>query len=386
MLIKTTLFFIVVIGTFSCQIQAKVRGYTSTDGLYSKILDENRELLIHLPNSYHQAPKRKYPVMYLLDGLRNFNHAAGTLDLLNQSFITEEMIIIGIKNTHRTRDFTPTYDESYNKWGISGGADNFLDFLEKELIPYINYRYRANDIRILSGHSLGGLLAVYSLHTRPSLFQAHFAFSPSLWWHNRVVLKNALQFYANEKTVSNFLYINMGNEGGHMLETFQAYKTVLDEVSTKNVAYHADLIEHENHNTTAMVGHNSAYRALTSYFSCPDDELLKGIEKISECYQIKSKRYGITITPSYRTIRDAANLAFKNKEMDRAVSIYKTLISTYPDHADAHFRFAYVLEEIGELDKALDEVKKALAISVEENVENNAYKTYRDYLISRIKD
>ena len=47
-------------------------------------------------------------------------------------------IIVAIKNTHRARDLTPTYDENYNKWGMSGGANNFLDFIEKELIPYVN--------------------------------------------------------------------------------------------------------------------------------------------------------------------------------------------------------------------------------------------------------
>ena len=94
---------------------------------------------------YQQNQKLDYPVLYLLDGQRNFGHTIGTLDLLNQSNMAQEMIVVAIMNTHRTRDFTPTYDESYNQWGFSGGADKFLNFIEQELMPYIDKHYRTND-------------------------------------------------------------------------------------------------------------------------------------------------------------------------------------------------------------------------------------------------
>ena len=207
--------------------QAKVRGSSTLDGLYSTILDEQRNLIVQLPNSYELNKSRNYPVLYLLDGQRNFQHVVGTLDLLNQSHMADEMIIVAIKNTYRTRDFTPTYDESYNRWGVSGGADKFLDFIEQELIPYVNKKYRTNGFDIISGHSLSGLLAIYSLQTRPSLFKAHFAFSPSLWWHEKTVIKSAKTFYAGKQPLNNYLYTNMGNEGGHMLTSFQQYKELL---------------------------------------------------------------------------------------------------------------------------------------------------------------
>lgn len=86
--------------------------------------------------------------------LGHFSGLGDFEDLLNQSGMAQKMIVIGITNTERTRDFTPTYDESYNQWGISGGADNFLDFLEKELKPYVKANYSTNNYAIISGHSL----------------------------------------------------------------------------------------------------------------------------------------------------------------------------------------------------------------------------------------
>ena len=142
--------FIVLVLVNNSTAYASLRGESKFDSLPSKILGEQRELLVRLPNNYHQNTDLSYPVLYLLDGQRNFNHTAGTLDFLNQDGKAQEMIIIAIKNTHRARDYTPTYDENYNPWGISGGADNFLDFIEKELIPYVNNNYRTNNFKVLS--------------------------------------------------------------------------------------------------------------------------------------------------------------------------------------------------------------------------------------------
>ena len=102
-----TIFIILLIVTPN-PANAKIRGESKVDSLYSKILDERRELLVHLPNNYQQNSGLNYPVLYLLDGQRNLNHAAGTLDLLSQSNMAQEMIIVAITNTHRTRDLTPT--------------------------------------------------------------------------------------------------------------------------------------------------------------------------------------------------------------------------------------------------------------------------------------
>ncbi|WP_039232416.1 alpha/beta hydrolase, partial [Alteromonas macleodii] len=148
---KIATFFVSLLLCLSFHANAKVRGEASVTTITSEVLSESRELLIHLPNNYSRYKDTSYPVLYLLDGQRNFAHTVGTLDLLNQSGMAQEMIVIGITNTKRTRDFTPTYDESYNEWGISGGADDFLTFLEKELKPFVAHNYRTNGYAVLSG-------------------------------------------------------------------------------------------------------------------------------------------------------------------------------------------------------------------------------------------
>ena len=65
--------------------------------------------------------------------------------------------------------------------GSGGGAPAFLDFLEHELIPFIDHTYRTNPSdRGLLGHSMGGEFALYALEQRPGLFQRIVAASPAL--------------------------------------------------------------------------------------------------------------------------------------------------------------------------------------------------------------
>jgi len=379
------IFFITLLANISTSY-AKVRGSSITDGLPSKILAEQRDLLVHLPNNYQQNTELNYPVLYVLDGQRNFNHAVGTLDLLNQDGKAQEMIIVAIKNTHRTRDLTPTYDESYNQWGVSGGADNFLDFIEQELIPYMNKNYRTNNFKILSGHSLGGLLTVYALQSRPQLFQAHFAFSPSLWWHEQVIFKEAESFFTNTSKLDSYLYVNMGNEGGNMLSTFERYSQLLKTHSPKGFSYNSELNELENHGTTALIGQTLAYRYLHSSLQCPKEVIAHGLPAIEQFFKMQSEKYGYQIKPSYRAINHAGYAALNKKDIVEAIRMFEKNVKNYPYKADAYDSLADGLEADGQLNKALKMRDLTIKKSMNENIENNAYKTNRTNLLALIKE
>ena len=365
---------------------SKVRGEVAHLSIHSKILDEERELFIHLPNTYHLSNAQlHYPVLYLLDGQRNFGHAVGTLDLLNQSNMAQEMIVVAIANTHRSRDFTPTYDENYNEWGMSGGADNFLDFIEKELVPYINENYRANHFKIISGHSLGGLLSVYALQSRPHLFQAHFAFSPSLWWQEQVIFDDAETFFSDTSELNNYLYINMGSEGGHMLTSYQRYKELLNTHKRKGLSYNTDLDTTEGHNTTALAGHSLAYQNLYKSLQPSSEVLSGGVPAIKQFYKLQSEMYGYDIKPSYRAINSVGYKALSEKDYSTAIAIFQSNVDSYPYKADAYDSLADGFEASGDLQQALDMRALAIKKSVVENVESGAYKTRHANLLKKIQ-
>ena len=127
--------------------------------LPSRVLSEERALFISLPASYART-KQSYPVLYMTDGQAQFLHTLATTAFLARNGLMPEVIVVAVGNTDRTRDLSPSHDP---KAATSGGADRFLDFFEKELIPFVESEYRTAPLRIFAGHSLGGLFAFHSM-------------------------------------------------------------------------------------------------------------------------------------------------------------------------------------------------------------------------------
>lgn len=77
----------------------------------------------------------------------------------------------------------------------TGGADRFLDFIQRELKPVIAERFQTDPEReALFGHSLGGLFVVHTLIDRPQAFQTYLAASPSLWFARHGILERIEAF------------------------------------------------------------------------------------------------------------------------------------------------------------------------------------------------
>ena len=158
----------------------------------STILNEDRTILISLPDSYKASSEenKKYPIMILLDGYTHFKTAAGIVNFMGSDrsgnrFILET-IIVAIENIDRERDFTVTKIRT-KRPNTMGGGKNFLNFIEKELIPYVEKNYSTETHRILVGHSLGGLLTLNAYMDGNSLFDAYISIDPSIWWDEQMM-------------------------------------------------------------------------------------------------------------------------------------------------------------------------------------------------------
>jgi len=142
------------------------------DSLHS----ETRDIWVHVPDDANGGlfSKSTYPVLYLLDAPDHFHAVTGILNNLSNNAIVPKMVVVAIPNTDRTRDLTPTHvdvmfgDSAFVR--TSGGGDKFLDFMEKELIPYVEETYPVTAYRTFVGHSFGGIAAINALYSRPGLF------------------------------------------------------------------------------------------------------------------------------------------------------------------------------------------------------------------------
>ena len=180
-------------------------------------LGEKRTLNIYLPEGYTTCDTCRYPVIYLLDGSadEDFIHVAGLVQFCNFSWINilPPSIVVGISNVDRKRDFTfPTTIEADKKaYPTTGGSAKFIGFLEKELLPFIEHKYRTTGDKTIIGQSLGGLLATEVLCKKPSLFTQYIIISPSLWWDGETLLKHDLKTLAAKRPQK--VHVSVGNEG-----------------------------------------------------------------------------------------------------------------------------------------------------------------------------
>ena len=231
----------------------------------SKILNEDRVLNIYLPQNFEKT--RSYPIIYLLDGSMNedFIHVTGLIQFFNQMYSMPETIVVGIANIDRKRDFTfHTYLKDLQKdYPTTGHSDKFISFLEKELKPYVESQFKTTD-KYLFGQSLGGLLATEILLKKPEMFNNYFIISPSLWWDDQSLLKQAPQLLAKIPDTKKFVYVSVG-KGEHpvMVKDAEAFYDVLKKSNKKNWKVEYKMMETDNH---ATILHRSLYEGLVKLF------------------------------------------------------------------------------------------------------------------------
>ena len=222
--------------------------YTSVAAFRSTVLGEERELVVHLPESYERDAARRYPVLYVLDGASQSAHTASSARVLARIGVMPEVLVVGLPSgEHRARDYTPPFmSAGDNPSGPRGQADRFLRFFETELIPHVDRSYRTEPAaRMLAGNSRGGLFVVYSLIERPGLFRASFAYSPALWRDDQRIVPELTRLRGAQPA---FLYLSLGDgENEKMTAAFRKATAAMPA----GLRWRADITKNATHQTNA---------------------------------------------------------------------------------------------------------------------------------------
>ncbi|MFY9223642.1 MAG: alpha/beta hydrolase-fold protein [Blastocatellia bacterium] len=188
----------------------------------SKNLANKRNIIIYLPPNYKQNSKTHYPVLYLHDGQNIFDQATSfigqewqcdeTAEKLILANKIQPIIIVGIYNAGQARidEYTPSVDAFYN----GGKANLYSKFLIEELKPFIDKKYRTlkdPDNTALGGSSLGGLVSLFIGLQHPQIFGKLALVSPSVWWDNKVILKDIEKISSKPKTK---IWLDIGSQEG----------------------------------------------------------------------------------------------------------------------------------------------------------------------------
>ena len=220
--------------------------------VHSEVLGETVVLGLHLPTEYSLEPDRTFPVLWVLDGPAQGTDVHRSTQTLARIGAAEPSIVVEVPHSGsgRTVDFTPPNEASTG----TGHADRYLRFLESEAIPAVEETFRTASDRVLVGHSLGALFALFALAERPDLFDAYFAFSPSVWVGGEAIIPLLQAALPRTRTGEAFLYVSLGaQEDNEMASGFEALRATLEAHAPTELRWQMELTAGADHGSNPIL-------------------------------------------------------------------------------------------------------------------------------------
>lgn len=354
-MIRKSLFLALILTTLSVPFFAQAQQVASAVHdrhlIKSQVLGEERTVLVRVPPNYGRTDE-KFPVVYMLDAHPPQNSMmVGIIEQQVWGGMMPEMILVGIQNTNRTRDLTPTKTERAG----SGGGDKFLQFLESEVIPLVEKNYRTQPFRIFAGHSLGGLTVVYSFLTRPDLFNAYIAASPSLIWDNNYVINRAEELFKQKKEYKKTMFLALGNEP-ELEKGFNSFRDLLNRAKPKDFEYEFRQLNEENHGSVVLLAYYWGLRKIFAGWTPPPTG---SVEDLEAHYKKLSGRFGYTIQIPEELLNRVGYQFLRAQRNAEAIEVFKKNAGLYPNSANVYDSLAEAYEKNGQLKQAGENYEKA---------------------------
>ena len=340
----------------------------------SCVLNEDRLIQIGLPNSYAQAENEKYPLILLTDGEWHFNmiHEASKLIYQNGG---PKVIVVGINNTNRTRDLTFSNSPEDPS---SGGAHDFLTYIETELLPFLKNNYRISNHRILLGHSAGGLFTTFTMVSKPDLFNAYVAVTPTIRWDDYKLLDRFVDQTFEELSQSQVAFhMSIGNEANDERKGVLKLDSVFSTIQSKEITYSFTQYSHLSHVTVPWNAYFDAMHTVYDKFFVSEDRLSSSLSDIISYYNDLGQFFDYDPKVPQRVLLNRGYELLRSNKLEEAKENFEHYASSYPNvpipfsnlgdiclhlgqdkQAKKHYKRAYELYPTKYVESKLKEITK----------------------------
>lgn len=283
------------------------------------------------------------------------------------------MIVVGILNTDRDRDITPFKVEQRV---TSGGGDAFIDFIASELIPHVEDRYRCAPFRIFFGCSSAGTFTLYTLFSRPELFDAYISSRPALnstndyTWDPDVILGKAETSLSNPSSLKKALYIDYGGQEDalHDPEPIRRLSAILSRAVSSSLRWEVREIGESGYRSAESL--KDGLLAVFDGWYYPADSLYtRGLKGIENHAKNLSDRYGYPVTAADLLTESDLNMFgyqfLERNDLDEAIHLFKYAVKVCPDSWNAHHSLAEAFMKKGEKDRAVSHYRRSMELNPE---------------------
>ena len=338
------------------------------DQLFSNILNENREFWVNLPESYYEegASYKRYPLLIVLDGNIHFQSITGMVNYMsaghNGNLQIPEMIVVAIQNVNRRRDFTPDKIITKRK-NDTGGGEKFLSFLEKELIPNLDKKYRTEPYRILFGHSLGGLLATHTYMKEYTLFNAFIAVDPSFGTWDSETMDSKLDSLT-EQSFKRFIYIATANWGKRNIRNRDRHVRFYESLNSKCEGFFPaklEYFENENHGSVPILAFYNGISAIFEGYGVYYRNILS-TEQLTQHFEKLSNRLSWNVKPPEALV-NRIGYYWLQMGKEKALEMFKLNTQLYPHSYNAYDSLAEANMTLGNTELAIANYEKSLELN-----------------------
>lgn len=332
--------------------------------LRSDRIGEMRSFLVHTPPGYAWS-KDAYPILIVLDGDELFAQASASVDSLAENERIPQMIVVGVPNTDRGRDLgAPGVSYEPPADGI-GGPDKFLAFIGDELVPEIERRYRTRPYRVIAGHSAGGLSTLYTLISRPELFNAYVALSPA--FNDEDGLADAVEsFLAANDTLRADLFMAMANERGQNLGGAYEVASLLQEQGPSELRWQFRRYPEETHGSVVMRGLADGLQAVFDGWYMSDPFLVYeqgGLAAIEKHYAAVSTRLKYAVSPPQNRLLEVFFKLEVPLQPEEAEAVMARVLEIYPSSPYSHFYAARLYAQMRNEPRAIEHWTRTLELA-----------------------
>ncbi|MAB21702.1 MAG: alpha/beta hydrolase [Idiomarina sp.] len=256
----------------------------------SKLLDEGITARVALPESYEHSDSFQYPVLLVMDGSTQFEHIAGNVNFLSTFSIVPEMVVVGVSARNRLKRFTHTKMEAYAD--RSGGAEQYTQFLQDELMPALQKKYRLSPYTVVTGHSLSGLYTSYLATHHSDFINAAISVSPSLWWDDFALIKDIKVAEQEAEKPPVRWFVSMANEPNEMAESYERLLNVLEAKPESDFNWESKQFPSETHDSTPLIGNVEGLKSVFRGFNAVPNIEIKSLEQLQAFYADYEKTVG----------------------------------------------------------------------------------------------
>jgi predicted alpha/beta superfamily hydrolase len=344
----------------------RTRRYT----LASEALGEEREILVRTPPGYD--PARAYPAVFLTDGEWNFELVAAYLDYLVDNGVYPPLVVTGTINVNRNRDYVPRADRYFDE---TGKADRFLDYVEKEWIPFMRGRHRLTGERVLLGHSFGGVFTLHALFSGRQLFDAYIALGSSAWIADQVLFEEARTWFKARPSADEFVYMAVGEgDGGPTVPSSEALAELFEQQAPPGLEWTFSITPRTEHFKNTVSGMHEGFMALFPGWGFPEQleaAAEDGATGVKRWFAEKERQLGWRFQPAWFELGVLASRLARADRTGAALEVMRQLCRYHPDNVHVVAFSAGVFESAGDRDNAAAEYRRAIAMARERNLHPN---------------